>query len=385
MPLKRKKIAYITGTRADFGLMTPVLDAIQNNQELSLSLYATGTHLLPKFGNTFSEVKKYNAKVKKINATIENDNKKSQIEFFQKYIYLLSKELTINRPDFILTLGDRIEMLGTAITAAYLGIPSGQLHGGEITTTIDDPSRHAITRFSNLHFPATKQAAERIRKMGEEPWRIHVVGAPALDVIKNFKIPNRSELNKKVRLRANEPFFLITLHPVDDQKIDKQKQISILIESVKKFNTQTVVIYPNSDPGGRAMIQEINKERKNTNFFIFPNLPYQYFLSLEKYTQIWIGNSSAGIIESPSFKTPVINIGNRQRGREQTQNIVNTGYNSAQITSAIRTILKDKSFNKKLKEIKNPWGEGTAGKKIASILARTTFNHALLNKHLTYE
>src|SRR3989344_4724139 len=190
----RKRIAYISGTRADFGLMTPILKAINKSDKLNLQVYTTGIHLMDKFGNTVSQVEKEFPNTKKIESTFDSDDRSRIANFTGDFMTKLVKALAADRPDFVLTLGDRPEMLCTAIACLYLGIPTGQIHGGEKTSTVDELARHAITKLSHIHFPATKESAERIRKMGEEDWRIHIVGAPALDVILNEKLPTRKEL-----------------------------------------------------------------------------------------------------------------------------------------------------------------------------------------------
>src|SRR3989344_118597 len=196
----KKKIAYISGTRADFGLMTPILRAIQKSKKLDLQIYATGIHLMPEFGKTVNGIKKDFSNVVKIDSVFKADDRKGMSKFTGEFLKKLIEVFIKNKPDFVLTLGDRPEMLCTAMACLYLGIPTGQVHSGDKTTTIDEVARHAITKLSHLHFLATEESAERIKKMGEEEWRINIIGAPALDTILNEKLPTREELFKKLRL-----------------------------------------------------------------------------------------------------------------------------------------------------------------------------------------
>ncbi len=384
MKNKKKKIAYVSGTRADFGLMTPILAAIKKSNQLDLKLYATGTHLMPAFGNTVNEVKKQFPGVTAIRVAIENDERSATAKFTGLFINKLVDIFKKNRPDFVLTLGDRPEMLCTALACLYLGIPTGQVHGGDKTTTVDEVARHAITKLSHLHFPATKEAAERIRKMGEESWRIKVVGAPALDTILNEKLPSRAELFSYLKLNPKEKVILLTQHPVSEEMDDAAKHVKESIEAVKKIKLPTVITYPNADAGGRKIIEAIEKEKNNPLFRIYPSLEYKYFLALEREAAVWIGNSSGAMIESSSFKTPVVNVGRRQSGRQHAENVLNVGYNRNQIKSAIRKSLEDKNYLKRLQRVKNPWGDGKTGPRVAKILEQIKFTPKLISKRINY-
>lgn len=366
--MKKRKIAYISGTRADFGLMSPILHSIKKSNKLELQLYVAGIHLMPKFGNTQSFVKKEFPSTKIIKAIFKTDDKFSMVDFSGSYINLLNKVFKKDRPDLVLILGDRIEMLCTAIVCSYLGIPIAHIHGGEKTFTVDEVARHAITKMSNLHFPATYESAERIEKMGEEKWRIHVIGAPALDVILNKKLPDRRELFREININPDKQIILVTQHPVSTEIEDAENQIKETLEAVKKFNLPVVVIYPHPDPGGRKIIKVIDKEKNNSLFHIFPSLDYELFLALEREAAVWVGNSSAAMIESASFKTPVVNIGIRQEGRQRGENVLDVPYKRNKIAEAIKKSLTDKSYLAKLQIIKNPWGNGKTGQKIVKIL-----------------
>lgn len=379
-----KKIAYISGTRADFGLMTPILSAIQKSKKLDLQIYATGIHLMPEFGKTVNQVKKEFPKVISVNAMFETDDKFGMAKFTGKFLDNLTRELKKNRPDFVLTLGDRIEMLCTATVCLYLGIPTVHIHGGEKTSTVDEVARHAITKLSHLHFPATKESAERIKKMGEEDWRIYVIGAPALDTILNEKLPSRKELFSKIGFDQKKKFILVTQHPVSEEIEDADRQMKETLAAVKKFNLPIIVTYPHADPGGRKIIEVIEKEKDNPLFHIFPSLEYKQFLALERETAVWIGNSSGAMIESSSFKTPVVNIGTRQLGRQRGTNIIDVGYDRNEIAKAIHKSLNDKKYLAKLAKTTNPWGDGKTGPRVAKILEKINIDDRLLTKQITY-
>lgn len=378
------KIAYISGTRADFGLMTSVLQAIDKSDVLKLQLYVTGMHLIPLFGETAKIIEDQFASTKKIFAIFENDQRESMAKFASVFQSRLIEQFKADRPDFVLVLGDRVEMLSTCFVCLYLGIPVGHLHGGEKTSTVDEVARHAITKLSSLHFAATEESAQRILKMGEDSWRIHVVGAPALDTILNEKLPTKVELFKKLSLNPNSKLILITQHAVSGEENQAEDQISKTIEAVKSFNLPTVIIYPNADSGGRRMIMVIRKQQDNPLFRILPNLEYRDFLALEREASVWVGNSSGALIESSSFKIPVVNIGTRQKGRQRGDNVIDVNYNIEEIRKGIEESLHNKDYLAKLSKIKNPWGDGKTGERVRKILEEMELGKNLLKKQITY-
>lgn len=381
---KKKKIAYVSGTRADFGLMVPILRAIYKSEKLGLQMYATGVHLMPEFGKTINEVRKEFPEAVAVDAVFKTDERSGMAKFTGDFLQKIIAVFQKNRPDFVLTLGDRPEMLCVAVACLYLGIPTGQIHGGEKSSTIDELARHAITKLSSIHFPATVESARRIEKMGEDKWRIRVVGAPALDVIFNEKLPTRKELYKFLDLNPKDRIILLTQHPVSEEYKKAGEQMKESIAAVKTFNMPVVITYPHPDAGGRRIIEIIKKENNNPLFRIISNLGYKRFLALEREAAVWIGNSSGAMIESSSFGIPVVNVGTRQRGRQHGDNVINTGYNSREITTAINKSLNDRKYLKKLSKIKNPYGDGKTGARIARILENLELNKKLLIKQITY-
>ncbi len=384
MKKTKKKIAYISGTRADFGLITPILRAIDQSKQLDLQVYAAGMHLMPEFGNTFKYLKKEFPSVMKINAIFKTDDRVGMTKFTAEFLNETVRAFIKNRPDLVLIQGDRPEMLCVAMACLYLGIPTGQVHGGERTSTVDEIARHAITKLSHIHFPATEESARRIEKMGEEKWRIHVVGAPALDTILNEKLPARIELCRQLGLDWQKKIILVTQHSVSEEINQAEMQIRETISAIKSFNLPVVITYPHADAGGRKIIGVIEKEKNNPLFHIFPSLEYKQFLALEREAVVWVGNSSGAMIESSSFQTPVVNIGTRQMGRQRGANVIDVGYNSKEIENAIDISLNDSAYLKRLKKIKNPWGDGKTGPRVAKILEDININPRLLTKQITY-
>ena len=382
--MKINNIAYVSGTRADFGLMTPVLKEIDKSDKLKLRLFATGMHLMPEFGYTIDQVKKEFPNTKVIKTVFTSNDRLGMARFSGDYLHQLVKSIGSEKLDFMLILGDRIEMLCTALASTYLGIPTIHLHGGEKTFTIDEVARHAITKLSNLHFATTVDSAERIRRLGEDAWRIHVVGAPALDVILNEVLPTKEELFQKLKVPLEDEYILVLQHSVTEQIDDAAKQMKQTVDAVKALNLPVVVIYPNSDPGGRAIIEMIKQERNNPKFHIFKSLEHKYFLALERDASVWVGNSSAGIIESASFHTPVVNVGDRQNGRPQSGNVINVTYKKKEIVKAIEKSLHDLEYLRRLKRVKNIWGDGHASERIVRVISEIDLDDRLLRKQITY-
>lgn len=379
----QRQIAYISGTRADFGLMTPVLKAIDQSDKLSLQTYITSIHLLEQFGRSGQIVESMFPQTKIIDTVVETDDKAGMARFAGNFLSAVTEELIKNRPDLLLVLGDRTEMLCVAMAGGLLGIPVGHIHGGD-RTAVDDVARHAITKLSHLHFPASQESADRIARMGEDLNRIHVVGAPALDTILNQPLPSRQELFHFLRFDPNKQMILVTQHSSPEQDDQAAGQMTETLEAVKSFNIQTVVIYPNSDAGGRRMIEVINQEKANPLFRIYPNLDYSQFLALEKEAAVWVGNSSAAMIESSSFGVPVVNIGTRQLGRQRGGNVIDTGYDRNEIASALGQSLNNKEYRARIKRLKNPWGDGMTGPRVARILEELTIDSNLLTKQISY-
>ena len=380
----KRKILYITGTRADYGLMQSVLRKIEEHPKLELEIIATGMHLMPEFGMTINEIKKDGFKIHGKDASYGADNKESMANFVGGFIQLLTKKAKEIKPDLILLLGDRGEMLAGAIVGAYLTIPVAHLHGGEITSTVDEFSRHAITKLAHIHLPATEKSAERIIKMGEDPSNVFVVGAPGLDSILNENLIEPAELSKKYNLDLTQPIFIVVQHPVTTEVRAAHEHIRETLEAIVELRYQTILIYPNADAGGRGMIKVIKEYEKYLFIKTFKSIPHKEYISLMKMATVMGGNSSSGIVEAPSFGLPVINIGSRQEGRERAENVVDVDYDKEQIKAAIKKALGDENFKEKVSNCKSPYGDGKAWVRIVDILSRIKIDKKLLQKRLTY-
>jgi len=385
--MAKRHIAYITGSRADYGLMKNTLFEIAKHPKLRLSVVATGMHLLPDFGLTLKDIKEDGKRkgfeVIEVNATYKDDERASMSQFVGQFIVGLTKILKDLKPDMLLVVGDRGEMLAGAVAGTYFGICIVHVHGGEVSSTVDEVARHAITKLAHIHLASTKESAERIVKMGEEKKNIHVVGAPGIDDIIKVSI-KKYELEKRLGIKLADSFAIVTQHPVSVEIGEVKKQIKETIEAVLSAGLQAVIIYPNADAGGRAMIEVIEQYRNNPSISIFKSLKRDEFLGLMKYASVMIGNSSSGIIEAPSFKLPMINVGTRQQGRQRASNVIDAENDRKKIVDAIRKALYDKKFRADLKKCENPYGDGKTAQRIAKLLAEIKINNELLQKRITY-
>jgi len=382
-----RKIMVITGTRAEYGILKPVLNAIKRHPQLDLSLLVTGMHLSIEFGNTVKEIEKDGFNIDfKVDMLLSSDTKEAMAKSLGIGILGVVQAIEIAKPDMTLVCGDRNEPFAAAIASAYLTIPVAHLMGGDtaIGSNIDDSIRHAITKFAHIHFTATKGHAERIIKMGEDPWRVHVVGSPAIDsILYGEKIPSK-DLARKFNLDLKSPIILIAQHPTTINAKNAPNEIRETLEAIVELKHQTVLIYPNADAGGRKMIEVIKEYKKYQFIKMFKSIPHKEYLSLMKIASVMVGNSSSGIIEAPSFGLPVVNIGIRQRGRQRGDNVINVGYNRKKIKMAIENAIRDEKFLEKVKKCKNPYGDGKTSERIVKILSEIELTPKLLQKRIIY-
>ena len=384
-----KKITVVTGTRAEYGLLVPVLRVIQNHPQLNLSIIATGAHLSVDHGYTIHEIENDGFEVDAaVNMYIDNYMGDSSV-FISTSLGIgmieIARAIDQLKSDIILILGDRGEVLVAAIAALHMNIPIAHIHGGDTMTggAIDNSIRHAITKLAHIHFPATEESAARIKRLGEESWRIHTVGAPGIDTILYTALLSTEQLAKLYSLDLNEPLLLAVQHPITTQPEAAADQMQITLESIMELQVQTILVYPNSDAGNSSMIKVI-KEYEHLPFLqTFKNLPHIEYLSLLRSADVLIGNSSSGIIESAAFHLPVVNIGIRQEGRQRSVNVIDVDHDKEEIIKGIN-IARDEAFIQKVNECIHPFGDGTAGLRIANVLAGLKLDQKLLQKKITY-
>jgi GDP/UDP-N,N'-diacetylbacillosamine 2-epimerase (hydrolysing) len=380
------KLLFCTGSRSEWGYIRPILE-ICKKKKIKYEICATNMHLLDSFGNSVKEIEKDGFKVReKIYMSLDGYNNftmtKSMFIFGTSLVDILQRV----KPDWVILAGDRGETLIAAITAAYTNIPIAHIQAGELSGNIDGQARHAIGKFAHIHFASNLDAYNRLKKLGEEKFRIKLVGAPQLDDLKKIQnFENFEKIKKKYNLLKlkKKNYILVVYHPVTEEYKKTKKNVSILCDSLKRQETIKVWVLPNNDAGSSIVKNEIFNNKDPNNIF-FDNLPRSEYLGLLKNCQLLIGNSSSGIIESSSFKVPVINLGRRQNNRYRPKNVIDLK------TISMKLILKNikkatsQKFYRIIKNITNPYGDGNSSKKIIKILKQTKVDDKLLFKSLTY-
>ena len=383
----RRKICVVTGSRAEYGILRPILFEITRTSDLHLLIIATGMHLSPHFGYTIKDLEKDGFKPEAIvDMELDSSGGLGMAKSIGIGIIGLSQAFDKCKPDILLIVGDRIEALAATIAASYLNIPVAHIHGGDKSEGghVDDNVRHAITKLAQIHFAATQESGERIIKMGEDPSKVYVVGAPALDTILNEKLVAPQKIFKKYSIDATKPFVIVVQNPVTREYEDAQDQMKEILEAIISLQIQSLVIYPNADMGGQRIIEVIHEYENYPYIKTFQNIPHKDFLSLMRVAGAIVGNSSSAISEAPSFGLPAINVGSRQRGRERAQNVIDVPYSRNEIRDAIIKALHDNEFREKVKSSGSPYGDGHASERIVKILLEINITSELLKKKITY-
>jgi UDP-N-acetylglucosamine 2-epimerase (non-hydrolysing)/GDP/UDP-N,N'-diacetylbacillosamine 2-epimerase (hydrolysing) len=381
MKLAKRKIIVTTGTRAEYGILRPILREIIKKKKLELILVVTGTHLSKKYGMTINEIKKDKFKIYETFKFLPNDDTGFSVaKSLGEGVIQFAKIFKKVKPDINLILGDRDEMFASAIAAYHMNIPNAHIHGGDISRNIDEYTRHAITKISNIHFPSTEKSKRRIIKMGENPKFVFLTGSPSIDELRNNKILNKKQFENKYGFQVTKNSIVLIQHPVTTQIVNTKKHIQNTLKAIEYFGYTTTIIAPNSDAGSNTIFQNIRHFAKSHNFVkIFPSLPRSDYLYLIKNCGVLVGNSSSGLIEASYFGTPAVNIGIRQQGRERSKNVFDA--NSESVISIKRAILRALKKNTKPSYL---YGIGNASQKIVRHLEKIKLNYELIEKQLTY-
>jgi len=369
-----RRIGVVTTSRADYGLLLPVLKRIRASRDLALQLFVSGTHLSARHGMTVREIEADGfAIAARVPLPLGGNTPEAVAKAMGRATSSFAGVYKRFRPDLLLVLGDRFEMHAAAAAAVPFGIPLAHIHGGEITLgAMDDQFRHSLTKLSHLHFAATKEYAGRIIGMGEEPWRVTVSGAPGLDNLRTMRLLSKRQLEKSYGIDLSMPAILITFHPVTLEQDNTEIYIDHLLEPLGRLSgCHLVFTAPNADPGASAIRKRILRfVGSSERAFFVENFGTQGYLSMMARAAAMAGNSSSGILEAASFRLPVVNIGTRQEGRTRGRNVIDTGYGARQIGAAIALALS-KEFRASLRGLKNPYGDGKAASRIVSVLRDT--------------
>ncbi|MCS5527785.1 MAG: UDP-N-acetylglucosamine 2-epimerase [Nitrosopumilus sp.] len=383
--LKRRKILVTTGTRAEYGILRPILEKIETSKKLDLLLVVTGTHNSKKYGMTINEIKKDGFKIAKIIKILpKSDTPYSTSQSLGEGIISFSKVFKKLKPDINLILGDRDEMLAAAISAYHMNIPNAHIHGGDKSGGLDEYNRHAITKISNIHFPATEKSKKRILKMGENSKFVFLTGSPSVDEIKNNKITNKKDLENIYGINFHGDEILLVYHSVTTQLEKNSVQIYNILNSIVKLGHICIVIAPNSDTGRNEIFCALKNYSKKHKFIkIFSTLPRSDYLGMLKNCGVLVGNSSSGMIEASYFQIPVVNIGIRQKNRERGKNVIDVNTNSKKLVyQAIQKALKIKKSKKPTFDF--TFGKGNSAQKIVAHLENISLGKDLIQKELSY-
>lgn len=380
----KRKITVTTGSRSDYGLLRPVLMEIIKNKKLKLYLIVTGMHLSKKYGLTINEIKNDGFQIDStVNMLARDDSSFSSTQELGRGIMQFAKVFNKIKPDINLILGDRDESLASALAASHMNILNAHIHGGDKSGGLDEYNRHAITKISNIHFPATKKSRQRIIRMGENPKFVFFTGSPSIDEVLSFKITSKNDLEKKYNMRFKGNEIILLYHPVTTQTNLNAFQVKMALDVIVEIKNTTIAIAPNSDPGNKNIFDLIVQYSKKYDFIkMYSSIPRSDYLGLLKNCGVLVGNSSSGIIEASYFTIPVINIGIRQKSREKGKTIINIENPSIRLLhTSILTALKKKQ---KLAITESPYGTGNASKKIVSHLERIVINKNLIQKQIIY-
>lgn len=369
-----KKIAVITGTRAEFGLLRPLIDQILLSNEFQLQLIVTAMHLSPEFGYTADEIEKSGYKIaKKVECLLSSDTAVGISKSIGLAMIGFADAMEELQPNLTVILGDRSEMLAAATAAMIANIPIAHIHGGETTEgAYDEAIRHAITKMSYWHFASTEIYRNRIIQLGENPDRVFNVGAIGLDSIKNLELLSREDFEKSINFTLGEKNILITFHPVTLENNSAEEQFTELLNALKSLEqTHFIFTHSNSDKNGRIINQMITRfVSENKAIAVdFKSLGQLRYLSSLQYMDVVMGNSSSGILEVPSFNMPTINVGDRQKGRVMAESVINTIPETEKIQEALKLAFSD-SFRAKIINQKQLYGNGNASMQVMGVLKR---------------
>lgn len=377
----KRTIAVVTSSRADYGHLYWPLKDLSQHSDVNLKIVVMGPHLSPEFGNTFREITKDGFEIDaRVECLLSSDSDVGMAKTIGLATLSLADYLGKTRPDLLLLIADRYEMLAPASVALALRIPIAHIEGGEISEgAIDDAVRNALTMMSHIHFTSTFAARDRVIAMGEEEWRVHRAGAPSLDHLRRTPLLDREQVEEKLSINLDRPTILVAYHPVTMAR-DTTQEADALFDALKAIPEQILFCYPNADAGSRVLIGRTKQFLAHRGGGrVFTNLDAVTYWSLLRCVTMLVGNSSSGIMETASFALPTVNIGIRQQGRERAANVIDA---SPEVPSILEGVHKAKSleFSQSLEGMTNPYGDGLASAQIVRVLTTISLTQGLLMK-----
>ncbi len=385
--MKRRKICVVTTSRADFGLLSGLMKAIRADSALRLQVIVSGMHLAREFGMTWREIEAEGIKIdRKIDIRLKGKSARENVKSVSLGLNGFAEALAELKPEIILLLGDRFELLAPAISALILGIPIAHIHGGELTEgAIDDSVRHAITKLASIHFPATETYRRRIIQMGESPHRVFNFGAPGLDQIHGAIPLTKDQLERELEFQLDEPVALVTYHPVTRDATNTTAQVDCLMAAIKASGMKAVFTMANADAQGAAINARLRAlcAESPERFKWIPHLGHRRYLGCLQHLAVMVGNSSSGLTEAPSFRMPVVNIGDRQRGRVKAANVIDVACDKSAILKGIKRA-ESSRFRASLRNMRNPYDrfrDGRTSERIKDALKNVSLSGDILKKH----
>lgn len=378
-----RHVCVWSGKRGGFGALAPTIEAL-GERGVRVSLVVTDQHLYEKFGMTVREVEQRFPIAASIHMEQQGDTNRDRARAIGVCLTKAADVLADLSPDLLLVIGDRGEVFAACIAAHNLRIAIAHVQGGDISGSLDEPVRHAITKLAHLHFPSTERSAERIVRMGEEPWRVHTVGDTHIDQIFLKRATPEPELRTRYDLPEEGPVLLVLQHPDSTIPDRSGAEMRATLDAVLSFGLRTLLVYPCSDQGFEGIISEIERHRGTPGISLHENIPADDFIGLQRLAACLVGNSSAGLIEAPYFALPAVTVGDRQIGREHAGNVLHVPCEPSAIRAAIDRALGDRDFRARLRSETPPFGDGTAYRRIADVLSTVELDERLLNKRMTY-
>ncbi|MDD5389713.1 MAG: UDP-N-acetylglucosamine 2-epimerase [Gallionellaceae bacterium] len=379
-----RKVMVLTGKRGGFGAMKPMLRLLRDDPAFELQLVVTDQHLDPRFGRTITEVEREFSIAAAVDMEQRDGTAAGRARALGVCATRMAETLDALKPDLCLLYGDRGEVLASAMAATAMSIPIGHMQGGDVSGSVDEQVRHAVTKLAHLHFPSTRESAERILKMGEEPWRVVVTGDHHLDLIVAGEYAAKSEVAEATGIDPDQPAIVLLQHSETTAPDQAYQQMAETLLAVRDTGMQVVVVYPCSDVGYEGIVQAIEEFATGPQFRVFKNLEAPLFWGLLATASIMVGNSSAGIIETPCFRLPAINIGRRQENRLHAENVIHAEHDRNTIMAAIDHALNNESFRESTHMCRQVYGDGTAGWRTVEAIRNLPLDNRLLVKRMTY-
>lgn len=379
---RRIRICVVTGSRAEYGRLRPFLDALKDDPEVELQLLVTGMHLVPRLGSTVNDIERDGYPIAaRVPLESSGDDLRGMARLAGDGVQALAGAFEALEPTAVLVAGDRVEAFAAATAATILGIPVLHQGGGQVSGGLDDAFRRAISVLATLHFPRSPQHADNLRRMGEEDWRIHLIGDPMLDILLRRPPTAPQEVAKRYRLDPARPLFVAVFHP-DTRAVDASlSHAKNLFQALARLPAQAVVVYPNNDAGGRRLADLAERECAGLEFRLCKSLPQADFLGLLGIATALVGNSSSGFTEAAHFGTPVVNIGARQTGRDGPLNVRTvSGENQREITALLQRLMSDEAYRNQQRTRQEFFGSGTAGQALVRAVKRAWRDGTLVSK-----